>query len=161
MLPAIVSQLVVIVKDTALGGAVLTYSELLASANTMSGYYGANVIASFTVVAVIFIALNFALTSLRELAGAPAAASQEVDGRGRRVRTTWPTAERAEALTLESSARDTLGGSGMIATAPGHLTQAPAMGCIRSVIVHPAPTSCSPTSLGTPPRAGGAAPWTR
>ncbi|MFC8147022.1 amino acid ABC transporter permease [Streptomyces paradoxus] len=63
MLPAIVSQLVVIVKDTALGGAVLTYSELLASANTMSGYYGANVLASFTVVAVIFIALNFALTS--------------------------------------------------------------------------------------------------
>ncbi|MFG3718170.1 amino acid ABC transporter permease [Streptomyces massasporeus] len=63
MLPAIVSQMVVIVKDTALGGAVLTYSELLASANTMSGYYGANVLASFTVVAVIFIALNFALTS--------------------------------------------------------------------------------------------------
>jgi glutamate transport system permease protein len=63
MLPAIVSQLVVIVKDTALGGAVLTFPELLASANTMSGYYGANVIASFTVVAVIFIALNFALTS--------------------------------------------------------------------------------------------------
>ncbi|MET9869681.1 amino acid ABC transporter permease [Streptomyces sp. NPDC006386] len=63
MLPAIVSQLVVIVKDTALGGAVLTFSELLASANTMSGYYGANVIASFTVVSLIFIALNFALTS--------------------------------------------------------------------------------------------------
>lgn len=63
MLPAIVSQLVVIVKDTALGGAVLTFPELLASANTMSGYYGANVLASFTVVAVIFIALNFALTS--------------------------------------------------------------------------------------------------
>ncbi|MFH8977595.1 amino acid ABC transporter permease [Streptomyces sp. NPDC017890] len=63
MLPAIVSQLVVILKDTALGGAVLTFPELLASANTMSGYYGANVIASFTVVAVIYIALNFALTS--------------------------------------------------------------------------------------------------
>ncbi|MDQ0751707.1 glutamate transport system permease protein [Streptomyces africanus] len=63
MLPAIVSQMVVIVKDTALGGAVLTFPELLSSANTMSGYYGANTIASFTVVAVIFIALNFALTS--------------------------------------------------------------------------------------------------
>jgi glutamate transport system permease protein len=63
MLPAIVSQLVVIVKDTALGGAVLTFSELLAAANTMSSYYGANTIASFTVVAVIFIALNFSLTS--------------------------------------------------------------------------------------------------
>jgi glutamate transport system permease protein len=63
MLPAIVSQLVVVLKDTALGGAVLTFPELLASANTMSGYYGANVIASFTVVAVIYIALNFALTT--------------------------------------------------------------------------------------------------
>lgn len=63
MLPAIVSQLVVILKDTALGGAILTFPELLASANTMSGYYGANVIASYTVVAVLYIALNFALTS--------------------------------------------------------------------------------------------------
>ncbi|WP_053914392.1 amino acid ABC transporter permease [Streptomyces sp. TP-A0875] len=63
MLPAIVSQLVVIVKDTALGGAVLTFSELLSAANTMSSYYGANTIASFTVVAAIFIAINFALTS--------------------------------------------------------------------------------------------------
>ncbi|MFF4490227.1 amino acid ABC transporter permease [Streptomyces sp. NPDC001544] len=63
MLPAIVSQLVVIVKDTALGGAVLTFPELLSAANTMSGYYGANTIASLTVVAVIFLALNFSLTS--------------------------------------------------------------------------------------------------
>ncbi|MFE2579852.1 amino acid ABC transporter permease [Streptomyces sp. NPDC059378] len=63
MLPAIVSQLVVIVKDTALGGAVLTYPELLSAANTMSGYYGANVIASFTVVAVLFVAINFSLTT--------------------------------------------------------------------------------------------------
>lgn len=63
MLPAIVSQLVVIVKDTALGGAVLTFSELLASANTMSSYYGANVIASFTIVALIFVVINFSLTT--------------------------------------------------------------------------------------------------
>ncbi|OIK24429.1 amino acid ABC transporter permease [Streptomyces malaysiense] len=62
MLPAIVSQLVVIVKDTALGGAVLTFPEMLASANTMSGYYG-NFIASLTVVAVIYVAINFSLTS--------------------------------------------------------------------------------------------------
>jgi glutamate transport system permease protein len=63
MLPAIVSQLVVIVKDTALGGAVLTFPELLASVSPMSSYYGANTIASFTIVAVIYIAINFALTS--------------------------------------------------------------------------------------------------
>ena len=62
MLPAIVSQLVVIVKDTALGGAVLTFPELLASGNTMIGYYG-NTIATFTVIAVIFIALNFSITT--------------------------------------------------------------------------------------------------
>ncbi|MER5225302.1 amino acid ABC transporter permease [Streptomyces flaveus] len=62
MLPAIVSQLVVIVKDTALGGAVLTFPELLAAVSAMIGYYG-NPIASFTMVAVIFIVINFALTS--------------------------------------------------------------------------------------------------
>ncbi|MGV9252893.1 amino acid ABC transporter permease [Streptomyces sp. NPDC003697] len=63
MLPAIVSQLVVIVKDTALGGAILTYPELMASVSPMSSYYGANTIASFTVVAVIYVVLNFSLTS--------------------------------------------------------------------------------------------------
>ncbi|MGW2640339.1 amino acid ABC transporter permease [Streptomyces sp. NPDC001348] len=62
MLPVIVSQLVVIVKDTALGGAVLTFPELLASANTMIGYYG-NTIPSLIVVALIFLAINFSLTS--------------------------------------------------------------------------------------------------
>lgn len=63
MLPAIVSQLVVIVKDTALGGALLGFSELLASVRPMSANYGANTIASFTIVAVIFVVLNFALTT--------------------------------------------------------------------------------------------------
>lgn len=63
MLPAIVSQLVVIVKDTALGGAILTFPELLAAVSPMSSYYGANTIASFTIVAVIFVLLNFGLTS--------------------------------------------------------------------------------------------------
>ncbi|MFD3533004.1 amino acid ABC transporter permease [Streptomyces sp. NPDC058664] len=63
MLPALVSQLVVIVKDTALGGAMLGFSELLASARPLSANYGANTIACFTVVAVIFVVLNFALTT--------------------------------------------------------------------------------------------------
>ncbi|MEV5985628.1 amino acid ABC transporter permease [Streptomyces sp. NPDC052051] len=63
MLPAIISQLVVIVKDTALGGAVLTFPDLLAAVSPMSSYYGANTIASFTIVALIFIAINFSLTS--------------------------------------------------------------------------------------------------
>ncbi|MHA4773438.1 amino acid ABC transporter permease [Streptomyces sp. MSC1_001] len=63
MLPALVSQLVVIVKDTALGGAMLGFSELLASVRPLSANYGANTIACFTVVAVVFVALNFALTT--------------------------------------------------------------------------------------------------
>jgi len=63
MLPAIVSQLVVIVKDTAIGGAVLTFPDLMAAVSPMSAYYGANVIASFTIVAVIYILINFALTT--------------------------------------------------------------------------------------------------
>jgi glutamate transport system permease protein len=62
MLPAIVSQLVVIVKDTALGGALIGYAELLRSVRTMSGFY-ANVIPTFIVVAVLYILLNFMLTS--------------------------------------------------------------------------------------------------
>ncbi|MFI8961663.1 amino acid ABC transporter permease [Streptomyces sp. NPDC053493] len=63
MLPALVSQLVVIVKDTALGGAMLGFAELLASVRPMSANYGANTIACFTVVAVVFVLLNFALTT--------------------------------------------------------------------------------------------------
>ncbi|MET4659722.1 glutamate transport system permease protein [Streptomyces sp. PvP037] len=62
MLPAIVSQLVVIVKDTALGGVMLGFTELLNSRGTLAANY-ANVIPSFIVVAIIFIALNFILTS--------------------------------------------------------------------------------------------------
>ncbi|OKK13304.1 amino acid ABC transporter permease [Streptomyces sp. CB02400] len=62
MLPAIVSQLVVIVKDTALGGVMLGFTELLNSRGTLAANY-ANVIPSFIVVAVIYIILNFILTS--------------------------------------------------------------------------------------------------
>ncbi|MDQ1015847.1 amino acid ABC transporter permease [Streptomyces afghaniensis] len=62
MLPAIVSQLVVIVKDTALGGVMIGFTELLNSRGTLAANY-ANVIPSFIVVAVIFILLNFILTS--------------------------------------------------------------------------------------------------
>ncbi|MFC9914849.1 amino acid ABC transporter permease [Streptomyces sp. NPDC127197] len=62
MLPAIVSQLVVIVKDTALGGVLLNFTELLNSRGTLAANY-ANVIPSFIVVAVIYIILNFILTS--------------------------------------------------------------------------------------------------
>lgn len=62
MLPALVSQLVVIVKDTALGGALLAFAELLSAQGTLAANY-ANVIPSFIVVALIYILLNLALTS--------------------------------------------------------------------------------------------------
>ncbi|MFD8215538.1 amino acid ABC transporter permease [Streptomyces sp. NPDC059697] len=62
MLPTIVSQLVVIVKDTALGGVMIGFTELLNQRGTLAANY-ANVIASFVVVAVIYIVLNFLLTS--------------------------------------------------------------------------------------------------
>ncbi|WP_406441286.1 amino acid ABC transporter permease [Streptomyces sp. NBC_00631] len=62
MLPAIVSQLVVIVKDTALGGVMLQFTELLTARGTLAANY-ANVIPSFVVVAVVFIVLNLALTT--------------------------------------------------------------------------------------------------
>ncbi|ATW50953.1 amino acid ABC transporter permease [Streptomyces peucetius] len=62
MLPALVSQLVVIVKDTALGGAVLAFAELLSARGTLSANY-ANTIPSFIVVALIYIVLNLILTT--------------------------------------------------------------------------------------------------
>ncbi|MFD5661182.1 amino acid ABC transporter permease [Streptomyces hirsutus] len=62
MLPAIVTQLVVIVKDTALGGVMLGFTELLNARGTLAANY-ANVVQSFIVVAIIFIALNYLITS--------------------------------------------------------------------------------------------------
>ncbi|XVX21063.1 amino acid ABC transporter permease [Actinomycetota bacterium] len=64
MLPAIMSQLVVVLKDSALGYAI-TYEELLNKANQIGSYKG-NLIPAFIVIAIIFIALNFALTTLAQ-----------------------------------------------------------------------------------------------
>ncbi|MFI1105094.1 amino acid ABC transporter permease [Streptomyces melanogenes] len=107
MLPAIVSQLVVIVKDTALGGALLGFSELLASVRPMSANYGANTIASFTVVAVVFVVLNFALTSF----------ASGLEGRLRRGKRSTGAVVAADAVDQlatpgEHASHDDLGGSG-------------------------------------------------
>ncbi|MEU3483635.1 amino acid ABC transporter permease [Streptomyces sp. NPDC033754] len=64
MLPALVSQLVVIVKDTALGGAMLGFAELLSQNRQITANYGANTIATFTVIALIYIVINALLTHL-------------------------------------------------------------------------------------------------
>ncbi|WP_067504967.1 amino acid ABC transporter permease [Actinoplanes sp. TFC3] len=61
MLPVIVSQLVVLVKDTALGY-IIGYTELLQDGvNTVGANFG-NIVAAALVAAVIYIALNASLT---------------------------------------------------------------------------------------------------
>ncbi|EWT03410.1 amino acid ABC transporter permease [Intrasporangium oryzae NRRL B-24470] len=62
MLPALVGQLVVILKDSALGTAI-TYPELLQQAKDVGTAYG-NVIPAYLLAAVLFIALNYGLTRL-------------------------------------------------------------------------------------------------
>lgn len=61
MLPALVSQLVVIVKDTALGGAILGLEELMSQVRTISANWG-NIIATLVVVAILFVVVNGLLT---------------------------------------------------------------------------------------------------
>ncbi|MEO7751843.1 MAG: amino acid ABC transporter permease [Terracoccus sp.] len=62
MLPALVGQLVVVLKDSALG-VVITYPELLNAAKTVGSAY-ANTVPAYLVAAVIFILINYALTKL-------------------------------------------------------------------------------------------------
>ena len=62
MLPALVGQLVVILKDSALGTAI-TYPELLQQGRDAGTAYAA-VIPAYVVVALIFIVLNYGLTVL-------------------------------------------------------------------------------------------------
>ncbi|GMA21873.1 amino acid ABC transporter permease [Arsenicicoccus piscis] len=62
MLPAIMSQLVVVLKDTALGYAI-TYPELLNTANQIGGWQG-NLIPAMIFIAVLYIAINFTITTL-------------------------------------------------------------------------------------------------
>jgi glutamate transport system permease protein len=62
MLPVIVSQLVVLVKDTALGY-IIGYTELLQSGvNNLSANYG-NIVAAAIVVGIIYILVNSTLTA--------------------------------------------------------------------------------------------------
>ena len=65
MLPAIASQLVVILKDTALG-VIITYPELLDAARRFGSGNG-NILQALVVAALIFIVINYALTRLASL----------------------------------------------------------------------------------------------
>lgn len=60
MLPSLISQLVVILKDTALGY-IISYSELLRSGQNLSTQYG-NLIPTLIVMAAVFILINYLLT---------------------------------------------------------------------------------------------------
>ena len=62
MLPAIASQLVVILKDTALG-VIITYPELLDAARRFGSGNG-NILQALVVAALIFIVINYGLTRL-------------------------------------------------------------------------------------------------
>lgn len=62
MVPAIVSQLVTVLKDTSLGY-VIGYEELLRRAEFSSTFFG-NTLQSLTVVAAVYIVVNFALSRL-------------------------------------------------------------------------------------------------
>ncbi|WP_046528150.1 MULTISPECIES: amino acid ABC transporter permease [Cellulomonas] len=64
MLPAIASQLVVILKDTALG-AIITYPELLDAARRFGSGNG-NMLQALLIAALVFIVINVALTTLAE-----------------------------------------------------------------------------------------------
>ncbi len=92
MLPAIVSQLVVLLKDTALGF-IITYAELLYVAKQMGGrlQYGFPYIPTYLVVAVIYIGLCSLLSLL----------ARYLEGRSRRTRkiTGAPPPSAAEAAT--------------------------------------------------------------
>lgn len=60
MLPALMSQLVVVLKDSALGTAI-TYPELIAAGRQLGSRFG-NVVAAYIVIGLIFVLINWLLT---------------------------------------------------------------------------------------------------
>ena len=62
MLPALMGQLVVVIKDSALGFGI-TFMELLNQSKTLGSAY-ANVVPAYLVAAALFIVLNYAMTKL-------------------------------------------------------------------------------------------------
>lgn len=97
MLPALVGQLVVVLKDSALG-TVITYGELLDWSKALGSNY-ANTVPAYIVAAILFIGINFSLTLLaRKL-------EQRLSHRGR---STLP-ANPAGALPLPAGGGTTTG----------------------------------------------------
>jgi len=65
MLPALVSQLVVVLKDTALGY-IITYTELLQESRRLGSAYG-NILQALLVAAILFITINYVLSKVAEI----------------------------------------------------------------------------------------------
>ncbi len=63
MLPALVGQLVVVLKDTAIGFVAATFSELLRGGEQAGTYYS-NMVPAYLVIAVIYILLNYGVTTV-------------------------------------------------------------------------------------------------
>ena len=64
MLPALIGQMVVVLKDSALGYAI-TYQELLNWSKTLGSAY-ANTVPAYLVAALLFIVINYSLTNIAE-----------------------------------------------------------------------------------------------
>jgi glutamate transport system permease protein len=110
MLPALVGQLVVILKDSALGTAVL-YPELLQAARDIGTGYS-NTIPAYVFVALIFILVNYALTLL---AGR---VERRLNRRGRGPRKAAAVTGVVGVGTVDNPA-DGLGGTGVYTGDPG------------------------------------------
>ncbi|HEX8508064.1 MAG TPA: amino acid ABC transporter permease [Propionibacteriaceae bacterium] len=104
MLPSIISQLVVILKDSALGY-IISYSELIRAGQNFSTSKG-NLIPTLIVVAVLFIAINYGLTRIARLLET----RMQRSGRGPRQRPTDPMMDPAMAPGAAATA-NTAGGA--------------------------------------------------
>lgn len=71
MLPALISQLVVIVKDTSLGFVIFNFSEFVRTANTVIQFFGGQeginlTLQMYVAVALVFVLINYGLSKLAE-----------------------------------------------------------------------------------------------
>ncbi|WP_030159006.1 amino acid ABC transporter permease [Glycomyces sp. NRRL B-16210] len=86
MLPAVLAQLVILLKDTSLGY-VITYPELLHSAKIVGNDYGRSYLQALIIAALIYFVLAYALSKLvvlverrlRKKTAAPARAVQQIE----------------------------------------------------------------------------------
>ncbi len=90
MLPAVVSQLVVILKDTALGGILVGYAEFRRTASVSATFYK-NLLPTYVLIAVVYILLNLVLTTSAGLLEKKLRMrGQGGKGRGRKAEATDP-----------------------------------------------------------------------